>query len=351
MLCRRRRRTAEAPDQRLDGEITPEEQLSDDESESFASEAADEPEPESELEESAAVAAVELSASDEAEEPPDEEDITAVRSKDFVDPVTPPYGPRKRIPPGDEDEITIPGGEEPPPFADRPAFSEDALRALRDEEEEVAAADEPTIERPGMVARGFALRDLAPLEINLNQDDRVLPEDEEPRVDFRGGAVSGELQGSDRVEDEAEFDDDGDDEEQTAERSMMGSLDDEPTRERRADDGSWVGVVEDAPAATLDLDDPLGELDLVVGSVEAPLDDTVDRAVPSEDGDGPSAAVIVDESLLISEQSADEEADKPALRPLPREYARPDTGEFGEGRDRGAYPGTDHGCRPGSGTG
>ena len=79
------------------------------------------------------------------------------------------------------EEVTVPGGEEPLPFTDNLSLSNDALAAIRPGTADGVAVDEPTIERPGIVKRGFALGNLDELDGAL-RDDRVLDGDDSPEV-------------------------------------------------------------------------------------------------------------------------------------------------------------------------
>lgn len=119
-------------------------------------------------------------------------------------------------------EITIPGGvaddvAEPAALT----LSDDALDALRPPEQGVSSPEDTTVERPGMVARGFALPDLDELdETGARTDDRY-ESTAEVQIRFR------------------ESTDSGLDDELTAERGAAfgegrpGTYDEEMTVERR----------------------------------------------------------------------------------------------------------------------
>ncbi len=156
--------------------------------------------------------------------------------------------------PGD-DEVTVPGGEEPPPFNPGVYLSDDALAALS-VPGDGASPEEPTAERPS-VGR-FPLSELAELEGATPRDDRAGVDDDlqpEIKVSFRspaGPSATREL---------------GDDE-PTVDRGMMVSLDDEEQTIERGGGGTWSAS---APA-----------------TARAP---TVDPLLPSTN-------VIVDDHLL-----------------------------------------------------
>jgi len=192
----------------------------------------------------------------------------------------------------DPDEITVPGGEERPLFSERMALAPEALQALGQEE--------PTTERPGMIGRGFGLRDLGPLDMSLIGDqlleqagkdvelalhdpeasaehpaeltaERTFEADPEDEMTIERSASAGLSDDEFTVERHAPGTmrrlDSESDMELTVERRLAGDVgDDDMTRERGAGGVPWTG----AAGQSLELGEPLeAELPPVIGSKDA----------------------------------------------------------------------------------
>ncbi len=82
-----------------------------------------------------------------------------------------------------DSDITVPGGGGQVPAAGE-LLSEDALRAIA-AAGDGAPPEETTVERPGLVNRGFALPDLDELDLGARKDDRHEEETAGLRVTFR----------------------------------------------------------------------------------------------------------------------------------------------------------------------
>ncbi|HUH00482.1 MAG TPA: hypothetical protein VML75_00725 [Kofleriaceae bacterium] len=149
----------------------------------------------------------------------------------------PPAGPR-----GETDaEITVPGGaadevSEPAPMA----LSDEAMEALRPPEQGTATPEDTTVERPGMVARGFALPDLDELDDGGARTDDRHETTAEVRIQFREATDSG-LDDELTSERRAVFGEGTYDEEMTVERggpkrlgAREGTYDEEMTVERHS---------------------------------------------------------------------------------------------------------------------
>lgn len=146
----------------------------------------------------------------------------------------PPPGPREET----DAEITVPGGAaddvcEPAALV----LSDDALEALRPPEQGMAAPEDTTVERPGMVARGFALPDLGDLEDGGARTDDRHETTAEVRIAFRESTDSADSALDDELTSErrAVFGEGTYDEEMTVERrgpTRRGTYDEEMTVER-----------------------------------------------------------------------------------------------------------------------
>jgi hypothetical protein len=159
-----------------------------------------------------------------------------------------------------DDEVTVPGGEEPPPFGAGLSLSDDALAALgadgRSAGEPTQGPDEITAER-STLGPGFALGELDELDLSTPRDDRA-HDDDEVRVTFRPeGTGTGALGGRQHDDDEGELTVERGSARTaagTTERSPIAGdgaeLDDEMTRER--DSARW-------DTDLLSLPDDLGE--------------------------------------------------------------------------------------------
>lgn len=110
---------------------------------------------------------------------------------------------------GGDDEVTVPGGDEPPPFGAALSLSDDALAALgaggRPPGEPTRRPDETTAER-STLGPGFALGELDELELATPRDDRAAADDDEVRVTFRPEDTgTGALGGRQHDDDEGEL--------------------------------------------------------------------------------------------------------------------------------------------------
>jgi hypothetical protein len=206
----------------------------------------------------------------------------------------------------DDEEVTVPGGEEPLPFSQNLGLSEDALAAIRPKTEDGLSTDEPTIERPGIVKRGFALHNLQELDDGMRQDDRVLENGSEPspvvRVTFRPKTEEGN----------------GDlDEELTTERHASAGLDEELTVERRSDQFPAPAVIVDEALFTEELptldaelggeqpESPPGEIEFV-GEPETQEHRREPITITGQSIDESSLARITDEILAELDEGAPE---------------------------------------------
>jgi len=153
--------------------------------------------------------------------------------------------------PNDDEEITVPGGEEPPPFSARVSFSQDALAALGPKDMERAPPEETTAERPGIVKRGITLTELEELDEGMRHDDRVLVDEEEPsspsQVTFRAAAGGRHAWAGSLSHDPDDLE-----EEKTIERgaTVQTDMDEELTVERRSDSFPTPAVIVDESLMT-----------------------------------------------------------------------------------------------------